>query len=160
MELVVSKIMGRIVIDRIRMGIDRRLRKEQAGFRSGRGTTEQIFILRNILEQVNEWQATLYINFVDFEKAFDSVHRNGLWMIMNQYGIPQKRPYAPTWRQRTGEGEDENRPSHTCMNNNNKLTTKKDFWKGVLGAPNTALTQKPLAYKGQVRKKKSKKSGK
>jgi len=96
MELVVSKIMGRIVIDRIRMGIDRRLRKEQAGFRSGRGTTEQIFILRNILEQVNEWQATLYINFVDFEKAFDLVHRNGLWMIMNQYGIPQKRPYAPT----------------------------------------------------------------
>jgi len=32
----------------------------------------------------------LYINFVDFEKAFDSVHRNGLWMMMNQYGIPQK----------------------------------------------------------------------
>ena len=87
---VVTKILGRIVIDRIRTGIDRRRRKEQAGFRSGRGTTEQIFILRNILEQVNEWQATLYINFVDFEKAFDSVHRNGLWMIMDQYGIPQK----------------------------------------------------------------------
>ena len=75
---VVSRILGRIVIDRIRMVIDHRLRKEQAGFRSGRGTTKQIFILRNILEQVNEWQATLYINFVDFEKAFDSVHRNGL----------------------------------------------------------------------------------
>ena len=39
---------------------------------------------------MNEWQATLYINFVDFEKAFDSVHRNGLWTIMSQYGIPQK----------------------------------------------------------------------
>ena len=76
---VVSKILGRIVIDRIRMGIDHRLRNEQAGFRSGRGTAEQIFILRNILEQVNEWQATLYINFVDFEKAFDSVQRNGIW---------------------------------------------------------------------------------
>ena len=85
---VVSKILGRIVIDR--MGIDSRLRKEQAGFRSGRETTEQIFILRNILERVNEWQAILYINFVDFDKAFDSVHRNGLWMIVNQYGIPQK----------------------------------------------------------------------
>ena len=87
---VVSKILGRIVIDRIHMGIDQRLRKEQAGFRSGRRTTDQIFISRNILEQVNEWQATLYINFVDFEKAFDSVHRNGLWMLMNQCGIPQK----------------------------------------------------------------------
>ena len=86
---VVSKILGRIVIDRIRTRIGRRFRKEQAGFRSGRGTTEQIFILRNILEQVNEWQATLYINFVDFEKAFDSMHRNGLWMIKDQYGIPQ-----------------------------------------------------------------------
>ena len=87
---VASKILGRIIIERIRIGIDHRLRKEQAGFRSGRGTTEQIFILRNILEQVNEWQATLYINFVDFEKAFDSVHTNGLWTIMSQYGIPQK----------------------------------------------------------------------
>ena len=87
---VVSKILGRIMIDRIRIGIDDRLCKEQAGFRSGRGTTEQIFILCNILEQVNEWQATLYVNFVAFKKAFDSVHRNGLWMIMNQYGIPQK----------------------------------------------------------------------
>ena len=75
---VVSNILRIILIDR--MGIDHRLK----------GTTEQIFILRNILEQVNEWQATLYINFVDFEKAFDSVHRNGLWMIMNQYGIPPK----------------------------------------------------------------------
>ena len=87
---VVSKILGRIVIDRIRMGIDHRRRKEQAEFRSSRGTTEQIFILRNILEQVNEWKATLYINFVNFEKAFDSMHRNSLWMIMSQYGIPQK----------------------------------------------------------------------
>ena len=56
---VVSKILGRIVIDRICMGIDQKLRKEQAGFRSGRGTEDKIFILRNILEQVNKWQATL-----------------------------------------------------------------------------------------------------
>ena len=72
------------------MGIDHRLRKKQAGFRARRGTTEQICILRNILEQVNVWQATLYINFEDLEKVSHSVHRNGLWMIMNQYGIPQK----------------------------------------------------------------------
>ena len=41
---------------------------------------------------MNEWQATLYINFVPFEKAFDSVNRNGFSMILNQYhhGIPQK----------------------------------------------------------------------
>jgi len=66
------------------------LRKEHVGFRKGRGTVDQIFILRNILEQVNEWNATLHVHFVDFEKAFDSLHRDSLWTIMRQYGIPQK----------------------------------------------------------------------
>jgi len=76
------------VIDRIHNGVDIRLRNEQAGYRKGRGTTEQIFILRNIIEQANEWQASLYINFIEFEKAFDSIHRESLWLIMRKYGIP------------------------------------------------------------------------
>ena len=87
---VVGKMLGRIIIDRIRNGVDCRLRKEQAGYRKGRGTTEQVFILRNIIEQVNEWQATLYLNFIDFEKAFDSIHRGSMWTIMMKYGIPEK----------------------------------------------------------------------
>ena len=33
---VVSKVMGRIVIDRIRTGVESKFRKEQAGFRTGR----------------------------------------------------------------------------------------------------------------------------
>ena len=85
-----SKVLSKILITRIQAGVDSSLRKEQAGFRTGRGTVEQIFILRNILEQVNEWNTTLYIHFVDFEKAFDSIHRNSLWSIMSQYGIPKK----------------------------------------------------------------------
>ena len=38
---IVGKILGRIVIDRVRSGADKRLRKEQAGYRQGRGTAEQ-----------------------------------------------------------------------------------------------------------------------
>ena len=87
---VISKIFGRILINRIKNGVDKVLRKEQAGFREKRSTTEQIFVLRNILEQANEWRAPIYIHFVDFEKAFDSVHREGLWNIMGAYGIPRK----------------------------------------------------------------------
>ena len=75
---VPSKVFGRVLIDRIRDGVNSKLRDEQAGFRSGRGTVEQIFILLNIIEQVVKWLATLYIMFVDFEKAFDSVHRESL----------------------------------------------------------------------------------
>jgi len=31
-----------------------------------------------------------YVNFVDFKKAFDSIHRYSLWKIIQLYGIPQK----------------------------------------------------------------------
>ena len=82
--------MGRILINRIREGVDHKLRKEQAGFRVGRGTVEQIFILRNIIEQTNEWQATHYLNFIDYEKAFDTKHRESLWKIRRSYCIPEK----------------------------------------------------------------------
>ena len=87
---IVSKILGRIIIDRIKNGIDNKLRKEQAGYRTNKSTIDQIFILRNIIEQSNEWQSTLYIHFIDFEKAFDSIHRESLWKIMRIYGIPDK----------------------------------------------------------------------
>ena len=30
----------------------------------------------------------MYAHFVDFEKAFDSVHRKRVWNIMTSYGIP------------------------------------------------------------------------
>ena len=55
-----------------------------------RSTTEQIFILRNILEQATEWREGLYAYFLDFEKALDSVHRESLWNIMRSFGIPDK----------------------------------------------------------------------
>ena len=85
-----AKVMGRVIVTRIREGINQLLRDEQAGYRSGRSTTEQIFVLRNIIEQVIEWNACLYVCFVDFEKAFDSVHRETLWRLLASYGIPTK----------------------------------------------------------------------
>ena len=79
---ICSKEFGRVLIDRIGQVVDTKLRDEQAGFRKGRSTVEQIFVLRNIVE----WQSTLYITFVDFEKAFDSVHRESLyWQVMEYH---------------------------------------------------------------------------
>ena len=88
--VVAAKVLGRMIITRIQDGIDNKLRQEQACFKKGRGTTEQIFILRNIIEQCIEWNASLYVYFVDFEKAFDSVDRSVVWRIMRIYSIPEK----------------------------------------------------------------------
>jgi hypothetical protein len=85
-----SKVMCKIIIQRIEPALDKILRKEQCGFRKGRGCTDHIFALKNILEQSSEWQRELYISFIDYEKAFDSLHRESLWKILKSYGIPDK----------------------------------------------------------------------
>ena len=64
-----GKIFCRVLLQRIRQGVDKRLTEEQAGFRTGRSCTDQIFVLRNIVEQSLEWNSSLNINFIDFEKA-------------------------------------------------------------------------------------------
>ena len=87
---VPSKILAKVIIKRISDAVDRTWRKAQAGFRKGRECADQIFALRNIIEQCTEWQRQLYVNFVDFEKAFDSIHRDSLWSILRHYGIPSK----------------------------------------------------------------------
>ena len=47
-------------------------------------------MLRIILEQALEWNSSIYVNFIDYEKAFDSVDRDTLWQIMRYYGIRDK----------------------------------------------------------------------
>ena len=87
---ITSKVFSRVILNRISTALDPMLRKEQAGFRKGRSCGEHIFTLRHILEQCQEWKTPCYVNFIDFEKAFDSIHRESLWCILRHYGIPCK----------------------------------------------------------------------
>ena len=42
------------------------------------------------MEQSLEWNSFLYINFIDYEKAFDSVDRETMWKLLRHYGVPEK----------------------------------------------------------------------
>ena len=85
-----SKFFYRVLLKRIDCALDVKLRQEQAGFRKGRDCIDQIFALRNIIEQCIEWNVPLYMYVIDFKKAFDRVHRESLWKILRAYGIPHK----------------------------------------------------------------------
>jgi hypothetical protein len=85
-----SKVFCKVLLNRIDEVIDDKLRDEQAGFRRGRGCIDQILALRNIIEQCVEWNQELHINFIDFRKAFDSIHRPAIWKILKSYGLPDK----------------------------------------------------------------------
>ena len=83
-------VLNRIILERLKEEVDKRLREEQAGFRKDRSCTDQIATLRIILEQSLEWNSPVYTTFVDYEKAFDSVDREVLWKLLRHYGIPDK----------------------------------------------------------------------
>ena len=51
----------------------------QFGFMTGHGTTDAIFIERQIQEAYIRKNQNLYFAFVDLEKAFDRVPRKVLW---------------------------------------------------------------------------------
>nr|KAG5714081.1 hypothetical protein BaRGS_020409 [Batillaria attramentaria] len=69
---VPGKVLNRILLERMREAVDPMLRDQQAGFRRNRSCADQIASLRIIVEQSLEWNSPLYINFIDYEKAFDS----------------------------------------------------------------------------------------
>ena len=85
-----SKIFNRVILNRIKDAVDPSLRDNQAGFRKNRSCTDQIATQRIIIEQSQEWRTPLYVNFLDYEKAFDSVDRTTLWKLLRQYGVPEK----------------------------------------------------------------------
>ena len=64
--------------------------KEQAGFRKNSRTTDQIFILRNIVKHYISQNKYLYTCFVDFSKAFDSIWRKALIEKLSKLGIKGK----------------------------------------------------------------------
>src|SRR5688572_16803738 len=83
-----SKIILRIILERIRNQTESEVAEEQAGFRKARGTRDQITNLRIIMQKANEHQQPLFMCFVDFKKAFDSIAHETLWMTMIEMGFP------------------------------------------------------------------------
>ncbi|VDP58376.1 unnamed protein product [Schistosoma mattheei] len=70
--------------------VDVQLRDQQAGLSRDWSCTDQIATLRIIVKQPVEWNSSLYIKSIDYEKAFDSVDRRTLWKLLRHYGVPEK----------------------------------------------------------------------
>ena len=85
-----GKVLSRILLNRMKGKVDPDLRDQQAGFRKDRSCTDQKSTLRIILEQSAEWNSSIYISFIDYEKAFDSVDREAIWKLLRHYGVPLK----------------------------------------------------------------------
>ena len=68
--------MLKILHARLQQYVNRKLPDVQAGFRKGRGTSDQIANIRWIIEKAREFQKNIYLCFIDYAKAFDCVDHN------------------------------------------------------------------------------------
>ena len=66
-----SKVMLKIILNRLKPQAEKIIAEEQAGCRAGRRTTEQIVNLRILCEKYLQHQQDLNHVFIDFKKAFD-----------------------------------------------------------------------------------------
>ena len=73
-----SSHMLKILQARLQQYMNRELPNVQAGFRKGRGTTDQIANVCWIMEKEREFQKNIYFCFIDYAKAFDYVDHNKL----------------------------------------------------------------------------------
>ena len=77
-----------VILDRIKDHLYSTIDHEQAGFRPGSSCVDHINTLRLIIEQTAEYRFCLHLVFVDFEKAFVGVDRQGLWMALRRRRRP------------------------------------------------------------------------
>ena len=80
--------MLKILQARLQQYVNHELTDVQAGFRKGRGTTDQIANIRWIMEKAREFQKNIYFCFTDYANAIDCIGHNNLWKILKEMGIP------------------------------------------------------------------------
>ena len=83
-----GKVFARVLLNRLSSYAESFLPEAQCGFRSGRGTADMIFSLKQVQEKCIEQNMPLYLIFIDFTKAFDTVDRKTLWIMLLKLGFP------------------------------------------------------------------------
>ena len=95
---VTRKVYTKVVQQRLKRYVKEEMSEEHALFWKGRGTIEQIFVIRQLCEKYTEMNRTLYNNFIDFKQAFHSAggtveDNEALWCAGGTCGIDRRH----TW---------------------------------------------------------------
>ena len=85
---VIGKLFARILQDRLQCVAEGLLPESQSGFRRGRGCMNMVFVTRQMIEKSFEHACPLYALLVDLRKAYDSIPRLALWLLLERVGVP------------------------------------------------------------------------
>ena len=91
---IISKLFAAILNRRLYRWAEEnnKISDEQAGFRRSYSTTDHIFTLHTMVNSClfGNRRSKLYVAFIDYRKAFDTVKRDTLWQILKDQNVPTK----------------------------------------------------------------------
>ena len=90
LQNILSKLYASIINRHLQFfaQIYNKISEAQAGFKQGYSTADNSFILRALVERhLSKKRGKLYVGFIDFHKAFDSVKRPLLWKVIRKVGV-------------------------------------------------------------------------
>ena len=64
------------------------LPEEQCGFRPNRSTTDMMLVVRRLQKIGRKAGASLFMCFIELQKAYDTVDRTLLWQVLTRIGVP------------------------------------------------------------------------
>jgi hypothetical protein len=87
---ITYKVFSNVLNERLKKITKNLLGKYQCGFRENGSTSDQIFIIRQMMEKHYEHNQDLNMLFVDFKQAIDNIDRYKLYQVMEDIKIPYK----------------------------------------------------------------------
>ncbi len=83
----ITKLVLRVIMNRLKGRTIQEIAPEQYGFMPDKGTRNAIFVLRRIAERSIEKQKDVYLCFIDYSKAFDTVKHEHLIQLLQSLDI-------------------------------------------------------------------------
>ena len=92
MSSCLGKLFNSVINSRLYAFIEKNkiIPQEQIGFKRNHRTADHIFIIKNLLEYYKKRRKALFLCFVDFKQAFDTVWHTGLLYKLAECGISSR----------------------------------------------------------------------
>ena len=86
---VVGKVVAKVLQERLQQLAEEELPESQCGFRRGRGCSDMIYTVRQLVEKSWEHRSKVFLLFIDLRKAYDSVPCAAMWKALGKLGVPE-----------------------------------------------------------------------